>query len=131
RRFGVGSVLIGNLLVFFVIPYKNPPANMTLAPRNRTTTQRVASLTGRAFSVYLPSYQRIVRHDEEVKEALQLIREETGADIEKTITVIDPAAAQFVDGRLMQVYLPEYHLTRPSLHSVEIMGIYHGIEGIE
>jgi hypothetical protein len=131
-RAGITSVLLlAHALVFLAVPYNSPPAYTTLAPRNRTTTERLQSVLGRSVSVYLPSFWRIRASDAQVAEALAMVRGAVGNGDDTTSIVLDPSVGMFAGPRTMQVYMPRATFISPGIGSYRLVAYHHGIDKVE
>jgi hypothetical protein len=125
------GLMLAHALVFLAIPYTSPPAFTTLAPRNRSTSQRFQSAAGRAMSVYLPSVWRIRASDKQVSEALTMVRRAVGSGDDTTSIVLDPSVGLFAGPRTMQVYMPQATFISPGIRSVRLIAYHRGIDKVE
>ncbi len=128
-RRGIYATLMGTgLAVFLLVPYISPPPFTTLAPRNRSTGQRASSVIGRTLSVYVPSLARIRANDAQVESATVMIGRGVSVGRDSTLVVLDPAGRQFINARILQVYMPQVRFAEPGIRNDRMVTYFQGID---
>jgi hypothetical protein len=123
KQIVTGSLIVANLLLFFVMPFVPPEVESNLPKDQRTSGERIKTALFRSISFFAPTYSHLKTADAAMTEANEMISRYC---IAHSWIAVDNSAALWAYPRSLQAMHPALYFIQPNPNDTSIISLFYG-----